>query len=439
MKRLTKAFLTLTLVSGLILPIFSPTVKVEAASSGNDYPIVLCHGNGGWGRDEKSGYLYWGGTVDLEQELNNKGFEVYTGVVGPYSSNWDRACELYAYIKGGTVDYGKAHSDKFDHDRYGRTFPGLYPQWGEKDGADLEKIHLIGHSQGGPTVRLLVQLLEDGKQEELTAVLGDNPSQEQIQAAIDNGKLSPLFAGSCDDYVESVTTLASPNDGTTAGDIAAASGDFLGLFSTPINGTIMDAATGQLYDRITNFDLKLDQWSLTRKSGESFTNYFYRVMGSSMWKGTKDFSSYDLTTAGMKEMNSWVKDHENVYYFSYSCKATKKALLGYNQIPDSRYMNPLFAVNGIAMGAYLNPFKGIGSEWLPNDGYVNTISQDGPTLGRAYSNIVQYNGTPQIGKWNHMGLLSRTDHEDIIGRDTSTEMNGFVEFYVRHLNVLKGL
>ena len=77
----------------------------------NKYPIILVHGFMGWGRDEMGSYRYWGGKYDIEQILKHEGFEVYTASVGPISSNWDRAIELFYQIKGGQVDYGKTHSD----------------------------------------------------------------------------------------------------------------------------------------------------------------------------------------------------------------------------------------------------------------------------------------------------------------------------------------
>ena len=89
-------------------------------------PVVLVHGFGGWSREEMGGkFFYWGGFTDLEGSLNRRGrCKVFTAAVGPFSSVWDRAVELFYQIKGGTVDYGKQHSALHGHARYGRTFPG---------------------------------------------------------------------------------------------------------------------------------------------------------------------------------------------------------------------------------------------------------------------------------------------------------------------------
>lgn len=94
----------------LKFPIEFPEINARSIIGGNNYPIILVHGFMGFGRDELLGYKYWGGVVDLQEKLNASGHETYTATVGPVSSNWDRACELYAYIVGGTVDYGEAHA-----------------------------------------------------------------------------------------------------------------------------------------------------------------------------------------------------------------------------------------------------------------------------------------------------------------------------------------
>lgn len=103
------------------------------SASGNHYPIVMVHGLFGWGGTEVLGLNYWGGFSSLRDILNNAGYEVYTPSIGPVASNWDRACELYAYLVGGTVDYGAYHSATNGHDRYGRTFPGVLPELNNPD------------------------------------------------------------------------------------------------------------------------------------------------------------------------------------------------------------------------------------------------------------------------------------------------------------------
>lgn len=86
----------------------------DAMGVGNNYPIVMVHGCFGWGSNEGAGLYYWGGKESLTQKLTEKGYTVYSPSIGPVSSNWDRACELYTYIVGGTVDYGESHSKNMD-------------------------------------------------------------------------------------------------------------------------------------------------------------------------------------------------------------------------------------------------------------------------------------------------------------------------------------
>lgn len=373
------------------------TASASDLSRQNTYPIVLCHGNGGWGRDEMLGYKYWGGTDDLQKKMTDAGYTTYTAAVGPYSSNWDRACELYAYIKGGTVDYGKAHSEKYGHARYGKTYPGLYTDWGNVVNGKINKIHLVGHSQGGQTTRVLIQLLEQGSAEER----GASPSG-----------VNPLFTGG-KPWVASLTTLVSPHDGTTVSDFNT---DELKQYAKQAIASA-GAAAG-LGDNLI-FDFKLDQWGLRRSAGECYIDYADRVWNSSVWdKSNLDFSFYDLSTDGAAVENGWVKAAPDVYYFSYAaCATMEDPITGY-QVPNPLYMNTLFSANSLVLGRFRRNEAGravIDSTWWPNDGWVNTISEDGPKLNST-DEIVDYGGAAQIGKWNFIGTMRNVDHEDIIGR-----------------------
>ncbi|NFT06007.1 lipase [Clostridium botulinum] len=389
-------------------PLQYPDIKGDVIEEGNKYPIVLVHGFLGFGRDELLGYKYWGGLVDVQESLRDQGYKTYTATVGPVSSNWDRACELYAYIVGGTVDYGEAHSKKYGHERYGRTFEGLY-----KDVSDANKIHLIGHSMGGQTVRTLTQLLSEGSEEE------KNYNQENI---------SPLFMGG-KHWVRSVTTISTPNDGTTLSDLIPAKE----LISKSIG--VLGSINGK--DNLSNclYDFKLDQFGLKKQPGESYISYANRVKDSNIWSETKDIGPYDLSTYGAKELNKWVKAQPDVYYFSWVTKATKKLLITGYAVPQIGPMNPAFYPSATLMGNYTRSYRGpvIDEDWFDNDGVVNSISQEGPRFG-SNDVIKKFNGQPKVGQWNVMPTLINTDHMDIVGTFGDVE-----DWYIDYAEQLSNL
>lgn len=336
----------------------------------NNYPIVLVHGFSGWGPDELLGYKYWGGlALDVEKYLNRKEFVVKTATVGPISSNHDRACELFYQIKGGLVDYGISHSKEFKHKRRGRTFKGLYLEWNEE-----HPVHLVGHSMGGQTIRILVELLE----------------QDYFNI------------GSNAKWVKSVTSISTPHNGTT---LATMIDGFSGGLAEEIIGFFLALAGTDWYI----YDFKLDQWGLKPQKNETLSDFLKRVddtIGS-----TKDISMYDLLPEGAKDLNSKVRNFKNMYYFSYATEETYVLLNSFGYHWAEPGMTPLFWGFSYYMGHYTGKDVSGHRDWWQNDGIVNTTSMKGP----ATAQIQKFTGTAQKGVWNYMPLIDSKDHVKIVG------------------------
>lgn len=425
------------------------TDNAAVTSQGNDYPIVLVHGFLGWGRDEMGsffGHYYWGGYDDLQEILKDAGHDCYTAAVGPFSSNWDRACELYAQIKGTTVDYGLAHSKKYGHKRFGKDFTGkaLIGDWGTP--GNNRKIHLIAHSQGGVTVRLFAQLLEQGFPDEKTA---DYSGQLPV---------SPLFTGSdgTKNLVCSISTMMSIHNGATMilGIDKLFPSGFVNILTTLIKKMGMDTTgtTNKIYD------FKLEQFGISgRQKNESFAQYLARIntaVNSFINNNQKDICFWDDSPEGSRENNTWILAQNNIYYFSYAGLASHPSSSWYMRdngeyyhLPDSD-MSPISVATSVFAGAYTcndSRYKGllragdgdfygmalkdrvvIDSSWWPNDGMANTIVQNGPWLyPDSYSGkkdtITGWDGNtiPAKGVWNYFGILQGIDHMDIIGMELS--------------------
>ncbi|MBT3271901.1 MAG: lipase, partial [Spirochaetales bacterium] len=341
---------------------------------------------------------------------------VYTASVGPFSSNWDRACELYAYIKGGTVDYGEAHVLRFGHKRYGKTYPGVFPQWGENN-----KIHVIGHSMGGQTARLMAYLLRHG---------------DKAEREVSGNNCSALFSGGIQG-IASILTISTPHNGTTLiNDI-----DIIDrIISTAV--TAMAAAVES--SLFPEFDLKMDQWGITRAEGESLTNYFIRVRSHSIWtEHEQDFSLWDVSPAGASALNRLAPAEHDIYYFSWANEETFPIPRSSIEIPEISMFAP-FIPSGLFMGSYRgNPNLGIEISWAQNDGVVNTASMIGPIID-SNDVIVEYTGTAVPGRWHYMGLLSSMDHADVLGiptgnLETPSGFQTITDFYLHLCSIALGV
>lgn len=373
------------------------------ALAANNHPVILVHGFLGFGPEQfqRSGFQYWGGFDDIVAHMRSHHGRhvVHAATVGAISSSWDRAAELYYQIKGGCVDYGNRHAAHFDHVPDERTAPGrcwaadpadnpqhyppaLYPQW---DSA--HPIHLIGHSQGGQTIRALIELLENG-----------SPHGDEGGGA--------LYTGGKAGWVLSATTLSAPHDGTSLRDAIGGAG------LLKLAGRMGGQMDGQISDR--------------------------RARPATFWdQDNFDSAQWEMGPDGAQAFNAWVKTSPHVYYYSVSNSATEAGAPCCNltdrviaplqrrqyQYPR-RDMAPLtkpFAGEWIVpslarrgIGSYTQTRAGripVDSAWFQNDGVVNTRSMRSPH-GHP---VRDYDGVSVRGSWNYLQHYHTYDHFDMIG------------------------
>ncbi len=336
----------------------------EERPARNTSPIILVHGFMGFDRLSFPEFYYWGGTWNMEEELQALGFEVYTATIGPVSSVHDRSCELYAAIKGGRVDYGAVHSEEAGHDRFGRTYPGLVPDWGEEDPetGEVKKVHLIGHSMGGQTIRYLAkQLAENGEER----------------------------------WIHSILSISTPHDGTPLTRYFEQPGGLIKYFAGVIASQNVSAEDPY-------FDLQLDHWRGATKEGESLSDFLERAVEEELWLKLKDFSYHDLSPRGAAELNQSTPALPEIYYFSISNSRTRYSELTGRWVPEMGMILPLHS-----SARFLGDSE--------NDGIVPLASMDGPKAGSEDSIIpwsLEQTAIPEKGVWHHLGTF-HLDHWQI--------------------------
>lgn len=376
----------------------------------NKYPFIFVHGMLGWGEaigiNKKA--PYWGATTgNLIDFLRKCNYECYSASVGPVSSAWDNACELYAQLTGTRVDYGEAHSKAHGHNRYGRTYhKSLCEGFGQR------KFHLIGHSHGGQVIRLLTHLLTNGSEDEINAT--------------DPADISPLFKGGKEDCVMSVTTICTPNNGSTLYNITEKYEliHTLGRFTDMVMGLVGRTPVHGKY-----VDYQLEQFGLTPVRGEFKSDRLITAMNRV--RDGEDFVLNDLSLKGAHELNELIEINKNVYYFSYAANGCT----GENHKPTNirfpflKYFSSLIINLGLPEDEQGISFD---ESWLDNDGLVNV-----PSAKRPFDEPAKdFDGELVPGIWNVMPTLI-CDHGAATG--LLADKKHIQGFYINLLRMLMKL
>ena len=366
----------------------------------NHYPTIMMSGLGGWGEHEKQNKVmpYWGAKEnDVLADLRSLGYECYFPSLGPLNSSWDRTCILWAWLFGGTVDYGKAHSEKYGIKRFGRTYEhGVLEDLGQ-DGPH-KKANFIGHSMGGPLIKTIHELFVYGSEEE--------------RAVTPEDELSPLFKGGHGHLIHCLTTLSGTNNGTTLADFPTKYGlSFVtGIFA------VLGAVIGDT--RASNFYyIDLPQYGITPERADArnwhfrnplkYTDGIKKICNPNI--GAQNCFIEMTVEENLGKVNPALHDPDpNIYLFAERLSAMKPWFGPYTK-PYKGMFNLTF-IAGLVTGWY-HPKKlkkfGVGEtqDWFLGDGFVNLRGQSAP-IGMPQEDAVPGQTEFKPGLWYNMPPLN---------------------------------
>ncbi|BBG94046.1 alpha/beta-Hydrolases superfamily protein [Prunus dulcis] len=317
-------------------------------------PIVLVHGIFGFGKGRLGALSYFAGAEKKDER-------VLVPDLGSLTSIYDRARELFYYLKGGRVDYGEEHSKACGHSQFGRLYEqGHYPEWDED-----HPIHFVGHSAGAQVVRVLQQMLAD------KAFKGYESTNENWVLSLTS--LSGAFNGTTRTYLDGM----QPEDGRTMKPICL-------LQLCRIGVIIYDWLDIPWLKAYYNFGF--DHFNISWKT-VGVWGLVDCLLGNSGPFASDDWILPDLTIQGSLRLNSHLHSFPNTYYFSYATKRTKK-ILGVT-VPSSIFgIHPLLFIRVLQMSQWRHPpdvsshikATGVDEDWQDNDGALNTISMTYPLI-----------------------------------------------------------
>jgi triacylglycerol lipase len=331
--------------------------------------IVFVHGIFGWGANELP-LSYWGEAL---AQFAPTRFETHEVKCGPVSSFHDRACELFAQIKGGDFIYGKtpdaAKRAVVPRGERKHVTGPLLPDWSANN-----PVILVGHSAGAHTCLALQRLLRDDF----------------------------FGVGSNADWIEAVICISGVLNGSTL---------TYGFGCDPVTGILtkhperLVGATVEIANRVpklplAGIELWLEQW----------------IDQDAFVKG-KDNLAYDLTLVGCQAANAAFSTNPNTYYLSLVTSMPP----GLPKLPGIPLPELVGGINLLLEGSAIYQAEVVNfvppalplanwettpelqiDAWRENDGAVSAISQRFPFTHHSepFGREGFFDGAPvQKGKW----------------------------------------
>jgi triacylglycerol lipase len=316
------------------------------------------------------GFPYWG---DALAQFRGTQFKPHWVKCGPISSFHDRACEVFAHIKGTKIDYSAEHSAAEGHAQFSRdlTGKGFVPDWSEDN-----PVILIGHSAGAHTCLQLQQLLAED-------FWGIGSNQNWIEAVV------------CVTGVLNGSTLTYISCDEMTGRLKGAPGFLVRSALNFIEA--IKAAAQKVHDLGEDYDLYLDQWiGKANPSTEELLAFFEN---NHRFTEGEDNPAFDLSLQGCLKANHKFQTASKTYYIALvGCATHAERWFGLPVGPKRQKADDSMSslLKGPAEYQALRPdfvtppIPGWGGgnfvidKWRENDGAVSSISQQFPFTAGAH-------------------------------------------------------
>ncbi len=410
-----KKLITLILCILIAFSCVVPVMAAEVESYEQKCPYVFIPGMVGWGT-EYPGYEkfpYWGGGFTIGQYdnlmdiLNLAGVRAYATNPGPFNSAWDRACEVYAALTGTVVDYGKAHSEKHNHERFGFSYEGkalMGEEWNLND-----KINLLGYSFGTEVARLLTSLLAFGNKDELAAT-GEDTSE--------------LFKGG-HNSVNACITLSAPHNGTPLANALVDTKAPMMLLATLFH--FIGCAFG---NNLGPVSLQLSHFGITPKQGVKRIPFNLPKLYN--YYKSNDNCGYDMTIRGARELNELIKMSPDTYYYSFSTYSTvtNEETGRQNIVGNTNWLfKPTALLLQCMEGLEIDGVR-LAGDWAIHDGVIPVASSRYPDIDadfvKSFEETLKNNEKFEKGIWYYAKPIFKMDHFDFCGiHDFPTTMEDF--------------